>query len=45
MKSELICPNCNEKLDIDSSEDLIFLNCSNKKCSYESVIDMDCISE
>lgn len=42
MKSELICPKCNEKLYINTKEALILLKCSNKKCSYKGVIDMNC---
>lgn len=42
MKSELICPKCNGELFIETREQLIFLECSDKKCTYKSVIDMDC---
>ncbi|MDF9524826.1 hypothetical protein P5815_30475 [Bacillus cereus] len=45
MKSELICPNCNEKLDVATSDELIFINCMNIECDYEErVIDMTMIS-
>lgn len=42
MKGELICPKCNRELCIETKDQFIFLKCSDKKCTYKSVIDMDC---
>lgn len=42
MKGELICSKCNRELCIETKDQFIFLKCSDKKCTYKSVIDMDC---
>ncbi|WP_429776517.1 zf-TFIIB domain-containing protein [Bacillus wiedmannii] len=40
MKSEFVCPKCHGNLNMVTREDLIFFKCPNKKCDFESVVDM-----
>lgn len=40
-KSDFICPKCEGKLDIHLNGDWLAFKCSNKKCDFERVINMD----